>query len=166
MKVFLLLIAPLFIALPGALACKDDSDLKWKNGEFTLNCAFLTKNPSKAEKRTNNWCDKTVKDVNTKKNVLVENKCRKSCRNCSNNGGGGNDCTDDPYYTFGKYTFQGKKITRTCHWISSVDEIAKQRRTNWCNRTMNGYKVKKKCPATCFVCNASEEEGLTLMMKE
>mmetsp|Transcript_21063 Transcript_21063/g.31650 ORF Transcript_21063/g.31650 Transcript_21063/m.31650 type:complete len:166 (-) Transcript_21063:129-626(-) len=160
MKAFLfLLIAPLFVALP-TLACSDDSKVRWKNGEFTLSCAFLTNNPAKKAQRTNNWCDKKVKDIKTKDQFVVKKKCKKACKNCgSDDGGNGNDCTDNPHYTFGTYTYEGKRITRTCHWISSVDEIAKQRRNNWCNRVMNGVKVKKECPATCFVCKGPEVDS-------
>jgi len=173
MKVFLLLlIAPLFITIPKASACKDDSDFSWdyqhSDEVFTLNCAFLTNSPHKAEKRINNWCSQTVKDLETEKKIRVDEKCKKACKNCGNDdGGNGNDCTDNPHYTFGTYTYEGKRITRTCHWISSVDEIAKQRRNNWCNRVMNGVKVKKECPATCFVCgNAGPKSNLRVEGKD
>jgi hypothetical protein len=61
-------------------------------------------------------------------------------------------CSDNSDHAFGQYNFQGESITRTCAWIVRRPETEEQRKKNWCNRYINGSRVKIRCRSTCDNC--------------
>lgn len=65
-------------------------------------------------------------------------------------------CEDDPFFTFGSYTWvnqNGESIQtlRTCEWISTNN--SETRIANWCDYvTVLGATVRNKCQDACNVC--------------
>lgn len=62
-------------------------------------------------------------------------------------------CEDDSYYTFGLYkNADGKKIRRTCAWLTADPKKKDIRKSNWCNRQWLHNVIQDKCPETCDKC--------------
>merc|ERR1719323_446875 len=94
-KSILLLILP---AIALAQTCRDNANFSWEydfqGTSYTHHCSFLTNsvNPQQNEKRQKNWCNQRVGRLD----VLIKNKCRKSCDNCDDDNKPGDDCVDKP----------------------------------------------------------------------
>jgi len=66
-------------------------------------------------------------------------------------------CRDDPLFRFGAYEWKGRKIIRTCEWLTENDRLTETRRSKWCNRDIEAsygtvYSIREKCPEACFAC--------------
>lgn len=65
---------------------------------------------------------------------------------------------DDDFYWFNN--FNGKEFELSCSFISNPNNptVREKRQNNWCNRTVRGYLVKKKCPKACDRCDDDDED--------
>jgi hypothetical protein len=146
-------IQPIYESCPIAcdINCWDNSNFifgkyKYKNNmgndvSVTRTCEWITNRLEVADKRRKRWCNREINGV------VVKDKCVEACNNC---------CLDVSTYTFGRYTYKGETVERTCAWITENSERTAVRRKQWCNKDFNGdgegALVKDFCRVACQEC--------------
>lgn len=132
--------------------CGDDSSFIFGSYEYdgvsvSQDCAWLTSNAGKTEKRLDQWCPAIVGGA------IVASKCADTCGMCA---GGANPisigCSDSNAYSFGTYEWNGETIVQNCAWITANPSKTAKRQSDWCGEKKNGSFVGEKCPEACGMC--------------
>ena len=112
---------------------------EWNGQDVNRTCAWITASARNTKKRKEKWCGRKWN------NKLICEKCSATCKKKVSK----DQCDDDSGYTFGRYTYLGQEVTRTCAWITDLPAQTETRKKRWCNAQWLHNTIKDKCPDSC-----------------